>query len=507
MLLLSRWRQAERMWDFVPEEAASILAGRDLVGLKLAREPVEEHALSAACIVVFSALALLVGYATGSYLTTTDAINPNAVPAVALLSALAAHAILGFVRDQLKVPKIDPHRSATVEPVVVPAEELDTPGLAVRGLTVFENGGKTLLSDVSWSIAPGSVLGVDGESGAGKSLLQSVIVDPFSLENVQIRGNIRLNGADLWQRDSKGGIVPVVHVDCDPILLPATGAENVSCFHEGPILEQAKRNLERLVFSNELVEEVCAAPDASRLPSMQRKALAMARAFTLSPSLYLFDRPEDGLPEKQISALIGRIETEVRLGRSFVMITQNRALLGLCDKILVLQSGQVVDFGTAEEIRNLKASGWARFASERSLEIEENLESWVRSHFKRPGDEANARRVSHIAAEMLAFSCRGNDGLDARRNLIFEFKHFKGHCILRMQDNDPPITSSTITKAEEEAATPNEGVRLSPLASVISNALEIECGIELDRRVLSVKIGTYDPRLGTRQESNAAAKA
>lgn len=506
LLGLSRLRRHERMWDFVPSEAAAIFSGRDRTGMALASVRVNEHALAPATVLAFTALTLVMGYGVASYLTTTRVIDPNAVTAVALLNALAAHAILAFVRDGLQLPPVELRRTTQVEGIeLAETEEADDTGLRVKNLTVLCHGGRALLSEVSFSVPPGIILGVDGESGAGKSLLLSVMSDPFSLEDVQVRGRVCVNGTDLWRRDGKNGIVPAVHVTDDPLLLPASGQNNLSCFHDGQILEQAKRNLERLVFSSDLVNEICEAPDATRLPSMQRKTLALARALTLSPSLYLFDRPEDGLPEKQIAALLGRLQDEIRLGRSALIITQNRAILDACDKLMVLQNGRIVDLGTAEDIRSRQAAGWARFVAERSLEIEENLEVWIRSHFKRPGDEPNRRKVAQIASEMLALSCQGSAGQITSRNLIFEFKHFMGHCVLRMQDDDAPITAAALQKAGNLAEQSKEGVRLTPLAAIISASMEVEAGVDLDRRVLSSKIETFDPRLSATREVNEVA--
>lgn len=504
---LAQFGRSESAWDYLPSESTSVLAGRDRTGFALASKPVQEHGLMASSMLACTALALVTGYGAASYLTTIRVIDPNAVAAISLLTALSTYSILAFLRDGLKSPSEDKMPTSQVEAVNVDDTAGEELGLSVTGLSVNLRGGRALLSDVNFAIAPGTIIGIDGETGSGKSLLLSVLADPFSFENLQVRGRVTNNRMDLWQRTNAEGVVPAVHLTNDPILLPTTGENNLCCFQGGHIANHAKRNLERLVFSSELVDEICACDDARLLPGMQRKALALARAFTLSPGLYLMDRPEDELPEKQISAVLNRMQEEARLGRSFVIVTQNRAFLEACDKILVLQHGRVLDFGAAEEIRKRKAAGWSRFASQRSLEIEESLEKWVRSHFRRPGDEPNRRKVAHLASEMLALSCQAGSALVASRSVVFEFKHFVGHCILRMQDGDAPITTTSLQKAEAEAAHNTNGQRLSPLASILSNASDFEAGVDLDRRLLSVKIDTFDPRLEETKESHASSKS
>ncbi|MEM9129623.1 MAG: ATP-binding cassette domain-containing protein [Pseudomonadota bacterium] len=499
---LARLGRYENDWDFLPAESTAVLAGRDMIGFALASKHVDEHALASVSLLSFTALALVAGYGTASYLTTIRVIDPNAVAAMSLLTALSSYSILSFVRDGLKRPALDRFQNSQVEAVRVNENNEEELGLWVTGLNVNERGGRSLLSDVNFAIPPGTILGIDGETGAGKSLLLRMIADPFSFENLQVRGRIVNNRMDLWQRTNSEGAIPAVLLTNDPILMPTTGENNLCCFQGGQIASQAKRNLEKLVFSSELVEEICSCEDARFLPGMQRKTLGLARAFTLSPGLYLMDRPEDALPEKQISAVLNRIQEEARLGRSTIIVTQNRAFLEACDKILVLQGGRVLDFGIAEEIRKRKATGWSRFASQRSLEIEDSLEKWIRSHFRRPGDEPNRRKVAHIASEMLALSCQNGPVLNVSHSIVFEFKHFVGHCVLRMQDGDAPISTTSIQKAETEVSKRAEGQRLSPLATILSIASDFEAGVDLDRRVLTVKVDTFDPRLSQTKEGH-----
>jgi hypothetical protein len=162
---------------------------------------------------------------------------------------------------------------------------------------------------------------------------------------------------------------------------------------------------------------------------------------------------------------------------------------------MVLQNGRMVDFGNARDIRDRQASGWARFVGQRSLEIEENLENWIRSHFKRPGDEANRRKAALLASEMLALSCQQGGADLVTQKFVLEFKHFVGHCLLRMQDADAPFTTATLRKAQNETARKPAGSKLSPLATLFSVASDVETSAEFERRVLTVKLETYDPRI------------
>ena len=492
LLALGRRKSVERFWDFDTKEAVSILSGRDRTGLHLAGAQVPEHALARTMHLSATALGTIGAYALASDLANQAVFSSTAVTAIAGLSGLCVYAVLALVRGYCSVPPDAEWTPAQVEPVAVEDEDRDFEGLIVRHLSVHETGGRPLLSDVSIEVEPGSIVGILGDSGAGKSLLMATLADPFGQSHLDIRGHVRIAGLDPWQRSREDQQPSIVHVGNTGPLLKASGSENLTCFHDGAVLERGKRILEQLVFSVEAVEEICDATDATWLPGMHQKALTLSRAFLLGPQLYLLDRPEDGLHEKQVGALVTRLKHEARLGRSIVTVSENRAVMDCCDTLIVLVNGRMIDFGPAAEIRKRLSAGWGRFVGNRSLDVEDSLENWIRSQFKRPGDEPNRRRVAHVASEMLAFSCKTRDNL-RQQTLIFEFKHFEDHCLLRMQDSDAPITTAVLQSAESETEN-SEGRRLSPLASVMSNSLDVEAGTEFDRRTLTAKIETFDPR-------------
>ncbi|MBT0957975.1 ATP-binding cassette domain-containing protein [Alphaproteobacteria bacterium KMM 3653] len=492
---LARRKTIEPYWDFSRQEAVSVLAGRDAIGRRLATRVPEFHSLSHALNRIAGWLSILLALGTGSYLAAQEVLGLPAVAAITLISFWAAEAIARHLTTRAMTPPMEAGLAGTVTRIP-PIEDEDfmlESGLNVRALTVSNAFQQNLLSDVTFTLERGTVTGVLGDSGGGKSLLLQSIIDPFGLPGLEVRGDVRLATQDLWERQTRDHPVPAVYLAPQPSALPATGHENLTCFGRITDGMRAEKALEKLVFSADTVRSICAAPDASTLPGMQQKALAYARAFLLTPSLYLLDRPEDALPEKQISALISLLKQEVRLGRSVVMVTEHRALLELCDKHIVLQEGRINDLGDATEIRNRLSSGWSRLVAVRQLEAEDNLERWVRSHFKRDGDESNRRKVCTIASEMLAFSCQSADA-NANQTVAFEFKHFEGYCLIKLIDSDPAIGTALLQKASKIASSEDHTGRLPPLAALIASSLDVEAGTSMDRRTLTVKIETYDPR-------------
>ena len=363
---------------------------------------------------------------TSSWLVAQDVLASAALPAIVLLAFWSADAGMCAIRLRFQRSPSAGKRSKAVHSILATHEDDATEGLQIRSLSVHNASGRAMLSEISFDVPPGSVTGILGESGVGKSLLLQAANDPFSLWDLDVRGNVTVNDHDVWTRHSQQQVLQVAYLPAVPILVHGSGRDNLSSFQDSFALDRAKRILEQLIFSRDLVDQICAADDARLLPEVQKKALAFARAFLMAPAIYLIDRPEDGYSDKQISALLTRMEHETRLGRSFLIATENRAIWERCDRLIILQDGRIVDYGEAAPTRARMAAGWKRFVGARRLDTEENLENWIRSHFKRDGDEANRRKVCMVASEMLALSCQGVSDAN-QQNLSFQFKHFEGH--------------------------------------------------------------------------------
>jgi ABC-type multidrug transport system ATPase subunit len=491
-----RMHKNEPLWDFLPAESIPVLAGRDEVGRKLALSEQTEHALLAGfqrAVVWFS---LVLGFGIASWLAATDVVSPAAVAAVGLITFWSVDVVSKYLVLRSMANPMELGLAASVTRLRMPPTSLqdaEIGGLFVAGLSVMTPHQNPILSEVSFHMAPGTVLGLIGHPGAGKTTLMKALVGPYDMSGLEVRGLVRLGENDLWERRTTPSAIPAFFMPSQPLMLPTSGQNNLSYFQQGSILEQGKRILEQMVFASDTVEKICATADASKLSGSEQKALGFARGFLLSPQLYLIDRPEDGVSEKLMGALVARIRQECRAGRSFVVVTENRALLDICDKLLVLQEGRVIDFGPADEIRARQSSGWQRFVGSRNLEAEENLESWVRSHFKRDGDEVNRRNVCMVAAELLAFSCQ-NVAAFSQQSICFEFKHFEGHCVIKMIDRDIPVSSGVLQRAHTEAEETDGKSRLSPLAAVFKLCSKVEATVERDQRVLEAQLQTYDPR-------------
>jgi peptide/nickel transport system ATP-binding protein len=261
-----------------------------------------------------------------------------------------------YTRNLLSsVPSLVPRapRPETSEPVVLETSDL---GKIYRERSFI---GKTrevaAAQNVTLTLRRGRTLGIVGESGSGKSTVARCIVrliDPTS-------GGVRLAGHEisalsrrLLQPHRKR--IQIVFQDPYRSLNPRiTVGETIA---EGPINYGVPR-VDALKRAGDLLELVDLPPDAiSRYPHQfsggQRQRIAIARALALDPDVLVADEAVSALDvsvQAQVLELLADIQQ--RLGIALLFITHDlRVAAQICDDVVVMQHGRVVEQGPAAQV-------------------------------------------------------------------------------------------------------------------------------------------------------------
>ncbi len=210
--------------------------------------------------------------------------------------------------------------------------------------------GREALQGVSFTVRAGEHVALVGASGAGKSTVGSLVLgfgQPSS-------GAVRWNGTDLLELSRASVRAHLAWVPQEPVLLSGTVRENLAMAREDATDAQCREALVRahaLPFVDALphgLDERVGERGAT-LSGGQRQRLAIARAFLKSPSLLVLDEPT--------SALDAETEREVQAGlaelmedRAVLVIAHRLATVRAADRIVVLESGRVVEQGTWDEL-------------------------------------------------------------------------------------------------------------------------------------------------------------
>ncbi len=208
---------------------------------------------------------------------------------------------------------------------------------------------------VSFTLHPGETVGIVGESGSGKSTVARCItrlIDP-TVGDMQL-GNTQL---DSVSRDSlKLARKRIQIIFQDPYRSLDPRQRVGEAIIEGPLNFGVSRN-SAMTRARELMNLVRLSPDVlSRYPSEfsggQRQRISIARALALDPEVLICDEAVSALDvsvQAQVLRLLEEIQAQLNL--AILFITHDlRVAAQICDRVLVMQRGTVVEQGTARDV-------------------------------------------------------------------------------------------------------------------------------------------------------------
>jgi branched-chain amino acid transport system ATP-binding protein len=214
-------------------------------------------------------------------------------------------------------------------------------------------GGLQALSEVTFDLAEGEILGLLGPNGAGKTTLFNVINGVFKPEHGQIifRGE-DITGKPSYEVARRG--LSRAHQVVRP-LHELTVRENVmvgACFgREVHSRHNAMAEADAALTRVGLMER--AEQPASSLNVAQKKRLELARALAANPYLVLLDEVLAGLNPMEITAMLETIRTIRDQGITIFMIEHvMQAIMSISDRLIVLDYGNLIAEGLPEEVAN-----------------------------------------------------------------------------------------------------------------------------------------------------------
>jgi ATP-binding cassette subfamily C protein len=241
-----------------------------------------------------------------------------------------------------------------IEPTQLPAPKgrLDVEHLIV--LNAAKDG--AILADISFRITPGELVAVVGPSGAGKSTLARSISGAILPD----RGSIRFDGADRsdWDQDRLAKFIG--YLPQDPSLFAGTIKENVARFAvngEAPgLIDEAVVAAARLCGAHEMILRLPNGYDTMLgwngrgLSAGQAQRVALARALFGGPSLLVLDEPNAHLDADGEASLVDTLQQAKAQGTAVLLIAHRMGIMGVVDKILVINNGRIEHFGPRDAV-------------------------------------------------------------------------------------------------------------------------------------------------------------
>jgi len=211
-------------------------------------------------------------------------------------------------------------------------------------------GGKEVLKEVSFALAPGQRVAVVGVSGAGKSTIVSLLLRLYESQ----AGAIFVDGINIQQfrRESLRRQIGIVFQDS--ILFGATIRENIAYGKPEASLEEivsAARSANADEFIRELEDgyDSVIGERGATLSGGQQQRIAIARALIRNAPILILDEPMTGL-DVESEAKVREALDRLMAGKTCLTITHDLQSVEDADQVLVLEEGRIIERGKHDEL-------------------------------------------------------------------------------------------------------------------------------------------------------------
>ncbi|BCG09487.1 type I secretion system permease/ATPase [Buttiauxella agrestis] len=207
-----------------------------------------------------------------------------------------------------------------------------------------------LLRNISFQLEKGEVLGIIGPSASGKTSLAKLLVGVWK----PLSGKVRLDGADICQWDKELLGPSMGYLPQDVELFDGSIAHNISRFSNNDstlIVEAAVlAGVHDMILRLPQGYDTPLGAGGHQLSGGQRQRIGLARAVYNNPAFIVLDEPNANLDDAGEFALVKAINTLRTQGQTTVIISHRPTLLGVVNKVLLLNEGAVQEFGTRDQV-------------------------------------------------------------------------------------------------------------------------------------------------------------
>ena len=226
----------------------------------------------------------------------------------------------------------------------------------VRGRVEFEGVSfgyspeKPLLQNLFLAVEPGQTVAIVGPTGAGKTTLGNLLMRFYDLDG----GRILLDGTDIAGMSRAELRAHIGLVLQETWLFGGTIAENIGYGRLGASREEIvaaalATNVDRFVRTLPDGYDSVLDDDSTTLSAGEKQLITIARAFLAKPAILLLDEATSSV-DTRTEALIQRAMHSLRSGRTSFVIAHRLSTIRDADLIVVMESGQIVERGTHDEL-------------------------------------------------------------------------------------------------------------------------------------------------------------
>jgi len=228
----------------------------------------------------------------------------------------------------------------------------------IQGSVEFKNvrfsyvEGEEVLKGINLKIAPGETVAIVGPTGAGKTSIVSVLSRFYGVQPGN--GSILVDGIEITDVTRESLVHQMSMVLQEPYLFSGTILENIRYNHSNVSDEQiilAAKAVGAHEFINKLPDgyHTYLAERGNNISLGQRQLISFARAIAPDPKILVLDEATASI-DSHTETLIQQALKKVLHGRTAIVIAHRLSTIRGADKIVVLDSGQIVEIGTHETL-------------------------------------------------------------------------------------------------------------------------------------------------------------
>lgn len=230
--------------------------------------------------------------------------------------------------------------------------------------------GAEVIKNVSFGIRPGDVVGVVGRSGSGKSTVSKLIQRLYIPE----AGKISIDGLDISLMDSSALRKQIGVVLQENFMFNGTVRENISIHLPGTPLEEVIKSAQ-IAGAHEFIMQLPNGYDTIigekgvGLSGGQKQRVAIARAILGNPGILIFDEATSAL-DYESESIIQKNLKHICKDRTVIIIAHRLSTIKDANKIMVIDDGSVVEYGTHENLINKKGFYYNLYTKQQRNEVD-----------------------------------------------------------------------------------------------------------------------------------------
>lgn len=221
----------------------------------------------------------------------------------------------------------------------------------------YDQGGKNVINDLSLSIKPGEYLGIVGTSGCGKSTLLKILL---GFETPQ-EGMVTVDGKDLKSLDKGAYRRQLGVVLQNGKLISGSIYENITITAPHVDMSRVNKVIDQVGLRDDINQmpmglHTVLSENSNTISGGQQQRILIARAIVGSPRILIFDEATSALDNLTQAAVSSSLD---KMNVTRIVVAHRLSTIKNCDRILVLDKGNIAEEGNYEDLMQKKGLFYA----------------------------------------------------------------------------------------------------------------------------------------------------